>query len=117
MPPTMVNVADNEVKERLDELLTAAEGGQTVAITRNGKAVAQMAPVPPPVPNGEYDDDEQARRLNALLAKTDEEKEISRRNMEEVLRLREELQKNLKKEGCTVTREEILEIIAKMRGR
>ena len=112
----MVTVADNEVKDRLDELLTAAEEGQTVAITRNGKAVAQMAPVPP-VPNGEYDDDEQARRLNALLAKTDEEKEISRRNMEEVLRLREELQKNLKKEGCTVTREEILEIIAKMRGR
>ena len=112
---TMVTVADNEVKERLDELLTAAEGGQTVAITRNGKTVAQMVPVPPPVPNGEYDEDERVRRLTAPLSEAEEEK--YQQSVKELQRSVARLHKKLKEEGCTVTREDILKIIREMRGR
>ena len=110
---TMVTVADNEVKDRLDELLTAAEGGQTVAITKNGKAVVQMAPVP----NGQYDAAERFKSLNAALARTDEEKEIVRQKKIEWLRGVEEMRERFHKEGFTITREEILEAIREMRGR
>ena len=110
---TMVTVADNEVKERLDELLTAAEGGQTVAITKNGKAVAQIAPVP----NGQYDPAERFKSLNAVLARTDEEKEIARQKNREWQRSVEEMREEFRKDGFTVTREEILELFREMRGR
>ena len=114
MPPTMVNVADNEVKDRLDELLTAAEGGQTVAITRNGKTVAQMAPAPA-VANGEYDGDERARRLNAMLDSIDGES--YQRNMENWLRRVEEFRKKWHNQGGSVSEETIDAIFREMRGR
>ena len=114
MPPTMVTVADNEVKDRLDELLTAAEDGQTVAITKNGKAVVHMAPAPA-VANGEYDGDERARRLNAMLESIDEES--YQQSVKEWRRSVAKLHKNLEAEGCTVTREDILQIIREMRCR
>ena len=112
---TMVTVADNEVKERLDELLTAAEGGQTVAITRNGKAVAQIAPAPA-VANGEYDEDARTRRLNAILESMDEEG--YRQRMSEWERNLEEMREEFRKKGYKgPTREDIMEVIDKMRGR
>ena len=114
---TMVTVADNEVKERLDELLTAAEGGQTVAITRNGKAVAQIAPAPA-VSNGEYDSGQRFKQLDAALARTDEEKEIVRQKKIESLRSLEEMREEFRKKGYKgPTREDIMEVIDKMRGR
>ena len=111
---TMVTVADNEVKDRLDELLTAAEGGQTVAITRNGKTVAQMTPAPA-VSNGEYDGDERARRLNAMLDSIDGES--YQRNMENWLRRVEEFRKKWHKQGGSVSEETIDAIFREMRGR
>jgi prevent-host-death family protein len=39
-----VNLAD--AKTRLSELVTKAEAGETVRITRRGKLVAQIVPVP-----------------------------------------------------------------------
>ena len=110
----MVTVAENEVKGRLDELLTAAEGGQTVAITKNGKVVVQMAAVPP-VPNGEYDDEARTRRLTAMLDSIDEES--YQKSMSEWIRSVEEMREEFRKEGCKVTRETILGIIREMRGR
>jgi prevent-host-death family protein len=34
-----------EAKNRLSELVAAAESGETVILTRNGRAVAQLSPV------------------------------------------------------------------------
>ncbi len=41
---TAVNI--REVRRRLSDLVTAAEHGETVVITRRGKKVAQIAPLP-----------------------------------------------------------------------
>ena len=101
---TMVTVADNEVKDRLDELLTAAEGGQTVAITKNGKAVVQMAAMP----NG-------AGQFVPPLDSIDDE--TYQRNMENWLCRVEEFRKKLREEKFSVSRETIMEVFREMRGR
>ena len=44
-----MDVSIDEAKERLADLIHAVEEGQKVVITREGKAVAQIAP-PPPTP-------------------------------------------------------------------
>ncbi len=43
-----MDVSIAEAKNRLPELIRAVEGGETVIITRHGKAVAQIAPPPGP---------------------------------------------------------------------
>ncbi len=42
----MVSVQD--LKARLSAVIAAAEGGETVVITRHGKAVARLGPADPP---------------------------------------------------------------------
>ena len=42
-----MDVSVAEAKNRLTQLLRAVEQGESVVITRNGKPVAQLAPVPP----------------------------------------------------------------------
>ena len=42
-----VDVSIAEAKNRLPELIRAVEEGEDVIITRHGKPVAQIAPVPP----------------------------------------------------------------------
>lgn len=49
----MGSVGSFEAKTKLAELLDKVEAGETITITRRGKAVAQLVPVRP--------DDEQAR--------------------------------------------------------
>lgn len=41
-----MDVSIVEAKNRLTQLIRAAERGETVVITRHGKAVAQLAPPP-----------------------------------------------------------------------
>lgn len=43
-----MDVSIAEAKERLPELVRAFEEGEKVVITRDGKAVTQLAPPPPP---------------------------------------------------------------------
>ena len=107
----MVTVTENQAKERLAELLTAAEGGQTVAITRNGKAVVQMAAMP----NGDGQVGNGARQFVPPLDSSAEEN--GKQNLKEWLRDTEEMCQRFRREGCNITREEILEDIRKMRGR
>jgi prevent-host-death family protein len=42
-----MDVSIAEAEGRLAELISAFENGEPVVITREGKAVAQLAPVPP----------------------------------------------------------------------
>ena len=107
----MVTVAENEVKDRLDELLTAAEGGQTVAITRNGKAVVQMAAIP----NGAVQVGNAARQLVPPLDSIDDETYQQRTS--EWLRSVEEMRERFRKEGSLVSEETIDKIFREMRGR
>lgn len=44
----MREVGAFEAKTHLSELLAAVEAGETVTITRRGRAVAQLTPVPHP---------------------------------------------------------------------
>jgi prevent-host-death family protein len=41
-----MNVSITEAKNRLPELIRAAEGGEQIVITRHGKPVAQIGPPP-----------------------------------------------------------------------
>ena len=41
----MTSVTIREVRERLSELVEAAEGGETIIITRRGRKVARLAPL------------------------------------------------------------------------
>ena len=41
-----MNVGTAEAKNRLPELIRAAEGGEVVVITRHGRPVAQLGPPP-----------------------------------------------------------------------
>jgi len=51
----MIRVNVREAREKLSNLLTEAEKGQTVAITRRGQVVAQLVP-PPPQQVGRFPD-------------------------------------------------------------
>ena len=93
-----------EAKERLAELLDAAEEGQTVAITRNGKAVVQMAAMP----NG-------ARQFVPPLDSTAEEN--GKQNLKEWLRDVAEMRERFRKEGGLLSEETIDEAFREMRGR
>jgi prevent-host-death family protein len=42
-----VNIGTLEAKTRLSELLQAVQQGSTFVITRNGKPIAQLTPLPP----------------------------------------------------------------------
>ena len=42
----MIQVNVRDARERLAELLSAAEAGQTVEVTRHGQAVAHIVPPP-----------------------------------------------------------------------
>jgi prevent-host-death family protein len=42
-----MDVSVAEAKNRLPELIRAVENGESVVITRHGKAVAQLTPAPP----------------------------------------------------------------------
>jgi prevent-host-death family protein len=42
-----MDVSIAEARRRLSELIRAVEDGDTVVITRDGKPVAQLSPVPP----------------------------------------------------------------------
>jgi prevent-host-death family protein len=44
----MIKVNAREVRKKLSDLLTEAEHGETIEITRRGEVVAQL--VPPPAP-------------------------------------------------------------------
>jgi prevent-host-death family protein len=47
----MTQISAREVRRRLAELLDSAQAGQTIEITRHGKAVARITPPPrQPVP-------------------------------------------------------------------
>lgn len=46
----MITVNAREARKKLSELLTEAERGQTVEITRRGEVVAQLVPAPPKRP-------------------------------------------------------------------
>jgi len=43
---TVMNVSIAEAKNRLTQLLRAVEEGESIVITRHGKPVAQLAPLP-----------------------------------------------------------------------
>ena len=92
-------------------MLTAAEEGQTVAITRNGKAVVQMAAAP----NGDGQVANGARQFVPPLDSTAEEN--GKQNLKEWLRDTEEMRQRFRKEGFTATREEFREFLREMRGR
>ena len=47
---TAMDVSIDEAKERLSELIRSVEEGEKVVITRDGKAVAQIAPPPQSTP-------------------------------------------------------------------
>jgi len=51
----MIRVNVRQAREKLSDLLTEAEKGQTVTITRRGRAVAQLVP-PSPVAPGRFPD-------------------------------------------------------------
>ena len=106
----MFAVNANEAKEHLDELLTAAEGGQTVAITRNGKAVVQMAAVP----NG---GGQVGNGAGQFVPSDSSAEENGKQNLREWLRDTEEMRQRFRKEGFTATREEFREFLREMRGR
>ncbi len=57
----MTTVGSFEAKTKLAELLDKVEAGETVTITRRGKAVARLVPV-----SAEVDEAERARRRLAL---------------------------------------------------
>ena len=42
----IMDVSIAEAKNRLSQLVRAAEGGESVVITRNGRPVAQLMPAP-----------------------------------------------------------------------
>jgi len=42
----IMDVSIAEAKNRLSQLVRAAEGGESVVITRNGRPVAQLVPAP-----------------------------------------------------------------------
>jgi prevent-host-death family protein len=42
----MMDISIAEAKNRLSQLVRAAEGGESVVITRNGRPVAQLMPAP-----------------------------------------------------------------------
>jgi len=50
----VINVNTRQARTRLSDLLTAAEHGETIAITRRGRVVAQL--VPPPREPGRFPD-------------------------------------------------------------
>lgn len=54
----MIQINAREARQKLSELLSEAEKGQTVAITRRGQVVARLVPPPP----------QQAGRLPDLTA-------------------------------------------------
>ena len=65
----MREISESEAKTRLLELLAAAEQGETVAITRDGRAVARIVPAtepasmpPAPQPWGKIPEDYETRR-------------------------------------------------------
>ncbi len=47
----MREVGAFEAKTHLSDLLAAVAAGETIAITRRGKAVAQLVPMPAPMPD------------------------------------------------------------------
>lgn len=51
----MIRVNVREARKELSNLLTEAEKGQTVSITRRGQVVAQLVP-PPPQQAGRFPD-------------------------------------------------------------
>jgi len=51
----MIRVNVRQAREKLSDLLTEAEKGQTVAITRRGQVVAQLVP-PSPAASGRFPD-------------------------------------------------------------
>lgn len=55
----MSTVGSFEAKTKLAELLDKVEAGETVTITRRGRAVAQLVPVRP---------DDESARMRALVA-------------------------------------------------
>lgn len=44
----MIHMQSNEVKAHLSDVLRKVEAGQKIAITRHGKVVAYLSPVPSP---------------------------------------------------------------------
>ena len=42
----IMDISIAEAKNRLSQLIRAAEGGESVVITRNGRPVAQLMPAP-----------------------------------------------------------------------
>jgi len=46
----MINVNARQARTKLSDLLTAVERGETITITRRGRAVAQLTPPPPQEP-------------------------------------------------------------------
>jgi prevent-host-death family protein len=44
----MIRVNARDARKKLSDLLTEAEHGKTVEITRRGQVVAQLVPPPPP---------------------------------------------------------------------
>jgi prevent-host-death family protein len=52
----MINVNAREARTKLSDLLTEAEHGETITITRRGQVVAQLVPPPPPQESGRFPD-------------------------------------------------------------
>jgi prevent-host-death family protein len=52
----MIKVNARQARTKLSDLLTEAQRGQTVAITRRGRVVAQLVPPPAPGSAGPFPD-------------------------------------------------------------
>jgi len=68
----MTSVGAREANRSFSKILKEAENGKTVIITRNGKPVARLVPVPVPAPVESMSEDERKAakaRLMALLDK------------------------------------------------
>jgi len=68
----MTSVGAREANRSFSKILKEAENGKTVIITRNGKPVARLVPVPVPAPvESMSEEDRKAahKRLMALLDK------------------------------------------------
>jgi prevent-host-death family protein len=52
---SFMDVSTAEAKNRLPELIRAVEEGEVVVITRHGRPVAQLGPVPAPVRKARFD--------------------------------------------------------------
>ena len=48
MKDSMMEMSIREAKARFSEAIAAAERGESIAITRHGRAVAKIGPPPPP---------------------------------------------------------------------